>query len=77
MNEPTRESIGTVHTHTHTQIYLFKEYLYNCRKKRYITNKINEIIKKEAILYRKVIGIISSAYPFIALFCNRKYLQHI
>ena len=52
MNELKRESLGTVHTHTHThtQIYLFKEYLYNCRKKRYITNKINEIMKKSYII---------------------------
>ena len=59
MNELKRESFGTVHTNIFIQRIFVQ-----LQEKRYITNKINEI-KKEAILYKKVIGIISSAYHFI------------
>ena len=51
------------HTHTHTSIFIQRVFV-QLQEKRYIANKVNGI-KKEAILYRKVIGIINSAYHFI------------
>ena len=49
MNELKRESLGTVHTHTHTNIFIQRIFV-QLQGKRYITNKINEIMKKSYII---------------------------
>ena len=51
MNELTRESLGTVHTHIHTHTSIFIQRIFvQLQEERYITNKINEIMKRSYII---------------------------